>query len=538
MFESKLNTHTDAFRVNTEENKALLRKMEMLLDRAAKKSEQRRTVFEERNQLSPRERLGALIDPGFPFLELFNMAGYCVDDPNPETSIPGSSLIGGIGYISGVKCLVYVDDSGINAGATTIKTIEKGLLLLDMAKRHKLPLVHLVESAGANLMQYKVELWALGGGAFAGLAELSAMGLPIITVLHGLSTAGGAYMPGMSDYVIGVKENGMAALAGANLLRAATGEESSDKELGGAEVHSKVTGLVEYLAEDDKHAIEIARKVVLSLGWNRDARKIQKKNFLPPKYSQEEILGLVPTDYRKPYDVRELICRFVDGSDFIQFKPDYGVSTVCVQANIFGVPVGIIGNNAPIDPNGATKAAHFFQLCDQVNRPLIFLHNTTGYMVGSQYEHAGMIKHGAKMIQAVMNVKVPKIALYTGASFGAGNYGMCGFSYKPDFLLTWPNAQTGVMGGQQAAKTMEHVMRNSAKRKGKELDEEQFAKQVKGIEHHFDNQSDAFITSGRLIDHGMIDPRDTRKVLGFCLATCLEAQLRELRPNNFGIARM
>ncbi len=538
MFESKLNTHTDSFRINTEENKALLGKMEMLLDRAAQKSEQRRAVFKERNQLSPRERLGALIDPGFPFLELFNMAGYCVDDPNPETSIPGSSLIGGIGYVSGVKCLVYVDDSGINAGATTIKTIEKGLLLLDMAKRHKLPLVHLVESAGANLMQYKVELWALGGGAFAGLAELSAMGLPIITVLHGLSTAGGAYMPGMSDYVIGVKENGMAALAGANLLRAATGEESSDKELGGAEVHSKVTGLVEYLAEDDKHAIEIARKVVLSLGWNRDARKIQKKNFLPPKYSQEEILGLVPTDYRKPYDVRELICRFVDGSDFIQFKPDYGVSTVCVQANIFGVPVGIIGNNAPIDPNGATKAAHFFQLCDQVNRPLIFLHNTTGYMVGSQYEHAGMIKHGAKMIQAVMNVKVPKIALYTGASFGAGNYGMCGFSYKPDFLLTWPNAQTGVMGGQQAAKTMEHVMRNSAKRKGKELDEEQFAKQVKGIEHHFDNQSDAFITSGRLIDHGMIDPRDTRKVLGFCLATCLEAQLRELRPNNFGIARM
>ncbi len=538
MFESKLNKQTESFRINTQENKALLGKMEMLLDRAAQKSEQRRAVFEERNQLSPRERLGALIDPGFPFLELFNMAGYCVDDPNPETSIPGSSLIGGIGYVSGVKCLVYIDDSGINAGATTIKTIEKGLLLLDMAKRHKLPLVHLVESAGANLMQYKVELWALGGGAFAGLAELSAMGLPIITVLHGLSTAGGAYMPGMSDYVIGVKENGMAALAGANLLRAATGEESSDKELGGAEVHSKVTGLVEYLAEDDKHAIEIARKVVLSLGWNRDARKIHKKSFLPPKYSQEEILGLVPTDYRKPYDVRELICRFVDGSDFIQFKPDYGVSTVCVQANIFGVPVGIIGNNAPIDPNGATKAAHFFQLCDQVNRPLIFLHNTTGYMVGSQYEHAGMIKHGAKMIQAVMNVKVPKIALYTGASFGAGNYGMCGFSYKPDFLLTWPNAQTGVMGGQQAAKTMEHVMRNSAKRKGKELDEEQFAKQVKGIEHHFDNQSDAFITSGRLIDHGMIDPRDTRKVLGFCLATCLEAQLRELRPNNFGIARM
>lgn len=538
MFESKLNTHTDSFKTNTEENKALLNKMEMLLERAANKSEQRRNIFEERNQLSPRERLSALIDPGLPFLELFNMAGYCVDDLDPETSIPGSSLIGGIGYVSGVKCLVYVDDSGINAGATTIKTIEKGLLLTDMAKRHKLPLVHLVESAGANLMQYRVELWALGGGAFAGLAELSAMGLPIVTVLHGLSTAGGAYMPGMSDYVIGVKENGMAALAGENLLRAATGEESSDKDLGGAEVHSKVTGLVEYLAEDDRHAIEIARRVVLSLGWNRDTRKVAKKSFSPPKYSQEEILGLIPTDYRKPYDVRELVCRIVDNSDFMEFKPDYGVSTICTQANIFGLPCGIIGNNGPIDPNGATKAAHFFQLCDQVDRPLIFLHNTTGYMVGSQYEHAGMIKHGAKMIQAVMNVKVPKIALYTGASFGAGNYGMCGFSYKPDFLLTWPNAQTGVMGGQQAAKTMEHVMRNSARRKGKEIDEEQFSKQIRGIEDHFDNQSDAFITSGRLIDHGMIDPRDTRKVIGFCLATCLEAKVRELRPNNFGIARM
>ena len=538
MFVSKIDTSSPSFETNTKENTALLDKMNLLLERAAQTSEKRRDIFEKRNQLSPRERLGALLDPGLPFLELFNMAGYCVDDPDPETSIPGSSLIGGIGYVSGIKCLIYIDDSGINAGATTIKTIEKGLLLLDMAKKHKLPLVHLVESAGANLMQYKVELWALGGGAFAGLAEMSAMGIPIITVLHGLSTAGGAYMPGMSDYVIGVKENGMAALAGANLLRAATGEESSDKDLGGAEVHSKITGLVEYLAEDDKHAIEIAREVVKSLGWDRDFTGVSARNFLPPKYSSDEIIGIVPTDYRKPYDVRELVCRVVDNSDFIEFKPDYGVSTVCIQANIFGIPCALIGNNGPIDPNGATKAAHFFQLCDQVNRPIIFLHNTTGYMVGTQYEHAGMIKHGAKMIQAVMNVNVPKIALYIGASFGAGNYGMCGYSYNPDFLLTWPNAQTGVMGGQQAAKTMEHVLRNSAARKGKEIDEDSFSTQIKGIQEHFDSQSDAFITSGRLIDHGMIDPRDTRKVLGFCLITCLESKIRKLRPNNFGIARM
>ena len=538
MFRSRLNIEADSYRDNTADNKKLIDKMQMLLNRAAEKSEKRKDVFLQRNQISPRERLSALIDPGLPFLELFNMAGYCVDDPDPKSSIPGASIIAGIGFVMGTRCLIYVDDSGINGGSSTVKSMEKGLRILDMAKKHKLPLVHLVESGGANLMQYQVELWAMGGGTFAGLAELSAMGLPIVTVLHGMSVAGGAYNIGMSDYVIGVKDNGMAALAGSNLLRAATGEETSDKDLGGAEVHSKTTGLVEYLAEDDRHAIEIARKVVKSLDWNRKEDRHNTKEFKVPRYSTDEILGLVPTDFRKPYDVRELICRLVDDSDFVEFKPDYGVSTVCVHANIFGISCALIGNNGPIDPNGAAKATHFFQLCDQVNRPIIFLHNTTGYMVGAQYEHAGMIKHGSKMIQAVANIKVPKIALYIGASFGAGNYGMCGFSYKPDFLLTWPNAQTGVMGGQQAAKTMEHVMRNAAKRKGKEIDEKAFSKQISDIETHFDNQSDAFITSGRLIDHGMIDPRDTRKVLGFCLRTSLEAVSRKLRSNNFGIARM
>ena len=538
VFQSKVQTDSEGFHQNRTDMLALIDKMRGLETRAADKSEERRARFEERGQLSPRERLSALLDPGMPFLELFNMASYLVDDPNPETSLPGGSMITGIGFVSGVRCLVFVDDSGINAGASTAMSVEKALGCLDIALKQKLPFIHCVESAGANLMAYTVGLWARGGGMFAGLAKLSAAGIPTITVLHGPSTAGGAYQPGMSDYVIGVKKNGMAMLAGAALVRAATGEVARDHELGGAEMHASVTGLVEYLAEDDAHGIELAREVVSRLSWNDRVQEQQVKSFAEPEENPEEIVGLVPTDYRKPDDVREVVARLVDGSDFSEFKPDYGPSTVCIQAAIFGRACGLIGNNGPIDPNGATKAAQFFQLCDQANTPIIFLNNTTGYMVGKDYEHAGMIKHGSKMIQAVTNVRVPKISLYIGASFGAGNYGMCGFAFDPDFLFTWPNAQTGVMGGEQAAGTMEQVMVNSAKRRGIEVDAEKMAKQKAAITAHFDKQSDAFYTSGQILDHGMIDPRDTRKVLGFCLETCAEAKVRSLSPNAFGVARL
>jgi geranyl-CoA carboxylase beta subunit len=416
--------------------------------------------------------------------------------------------------------------------------VSKALGVLRVAQEQRLPLIHLVESAGANLMQYTVELWANGGGMFHGLARLSAAGIPTIVVLHGPSTAGGAYQPGMSDYVIGVKKNGMAALAGAALVKAATGEVAEDAQLGGSEMHASVSGLVEYLAEDDNHGLEIARDLIGRLDWNAACPRPEPRSFGEPVFSPDEIAGVVPVDYRKPYDVREVVARVVDGSDFIDFKPRYGVSTVCIQAEVFGRPCGLIGNNGPIDPNGATKAAQFFQLCDQSNLPIIFLNNTTGYMVGTEYEHAGMIKHGSKMIQAVSNVKVPKISLYIGASFGAGNYGMCGYAYEPDFLFTWPNAITGVMGGEQAALTMEHVMINSARRRGKEIDTAALKVQKEAIIEHFDRQSDAFYTSGRLLDHGMIDPRDTRKVLGFALQTCWESRNRTLRPNSFGIARL
>ena len=469
-YRSRIDPGSDSFVANREEMLALVKKLRDLERRTHDLSERRRPRFEERGQLTPRERLSGLLDPGLPFLELYNMANYLVDDQGPDSSVPGASMICGIGFVSGVRCMVFVDDSGINAGASTTTSVSKALGVLRVAQEQRLPLIHLVESAGANLMQYTVELWANGGGMFHGLARLSAAGIPTIVVLHGPSTAGGAYQPGMSDYVIGVKKNGMAALAGAALLKAATGEVAEDAQLGGSEMHASVSGLVEYLAEDDNHGLEIARDLIGRLDWNAACPRPEPRSFGEPVFSPDEIAGVVPVDYRKPYDVREVVARVVDGSDFIDFKPRYGVSTVCIQAEVFGRPCGLIGNNGPIDPNGATKAAQFFQLCDQSNLPIIFLNNTTGYMVGTEYEHAGMIKHGSKMIQAVSNVKVPKISLYIGASFGAGNYGMCGYAYEPDFLFTWPNAITGVMGGEQAALTMEHVMINSARRRGKEID--------------------------------------------------------------------
>ena len=537
-YRSRIDPSSDKFVANREEMVTLVDKLRSLERRAHDLSERRRPRFEERGQLTPRERLSGLLDPGLPFLELYNMANYLVDDQDPDSSIPGASMICGIGFVSGVRCMVFVDDSGINAGASTTTSVSKVLGVLRVAQEQRLPLIHLVESAGANLMQYTVELWANGGGMFHGLARLSAAGIPTIVVLHGPSTAGGAYQPGMSDYVIGVKKNGMAALAGAALVKAATGEVAEDAQLGGSEMHASVSGLVEYLAEDDSHGLEIARDLIGRLDWNSACPRPEPRTFQEPAFSPDEIAGVVPVDYQKPYDVREVVARIVDGSDFVDFKPRYGVSTVCIQAEIFGQPCALIGNNGPIDPNGATKAAQFFQLCDQSNLPIIFLNNTTGYMVGIEYEHAGMIKHGSKMIQAVSNVKVPKISLYIGASFGAGNYGMCGYAYEPDFLFTWPNATTGVMGGEQAALTMEHVMINSARRRGKEIDSAALEAQKHAIIEHYDRQSDAFYTSGRLLDHGMIDPRDTRKVLGFALQTCWESRNRTLRPNSFGIARL
>ncbi len=538
VYVSKINTSSETFATNRSEMLALVDELHQLKDRAKQLSERRRSRFEERGQLTPRERLARLLDPGMPFLELYGLANYLVDTADRDKSIPGASTLAGIGFVSGVRCMIYASDSGINAGAGTQKTGEKLRACLDIARYKKLPFVHLVESAGANLLKYTVEQWAWGGGGFQRLAKLSAAGIPTFVVLHGPSTAGGAYFPGMSDYVIGVKGRGRASLGGAALVKAATGEISDDEELAGSEMHATTTGSVEYLAEDDAHGLLIARDIIDRLGWNDGCAKPRRRAFKEPLYDPDEIAGVVPIDYRKPYDVREVVARLVDGSDFEDFKPRYGPTLVCLQAKIFGQACGIVGNNGPIDPNGATKATHFFQLCDQANIPLIFLNNITGYMVGKDYEQGGMIKHGSKMIQAVSNLRVPKITFYIGASFGAGNYGMAGFAYEPDFLFAWPNAKTGVMGGEQAAITMDQVARASAQRRGKPVDEEALKAQQERLTAYFDNQADAFYTSGRLLDQGVIDPRDTRKVIGFALETCWEAQNRTLQPNSFGVARM
>ena len=537
-YESRVSSQSDEYQKNHSAMLDKIAEFEVIRQRAADLSAKSLPRFEKRGQLLPRERLARLLDPGMPFLELHNMAGYLADGGDAETSVPGANGINGIGYICGVRCVVMVDDSGINAGAMTTTSAKKGMRAMDIALAKKLPLVHLVESAGANLMEYEVEMWSDGGGVFARLARLSAAGIPTLVVLHGASAAGGAYMPGMSDYVVGVKGNGKAYLAGPALLKAATGEDADDEQLGGAEMHSKITGLVEYLAEDDAHGIAIAREVMSRIDWNRHCPQMPPAEFAEPVYSSDELLGIVPGDYRVPYDVREVVARLVDGSDFLDFKPGFGPATVCIQAKVYGMPVGIIGNNGPIDNAGANKAAQFMQLCDQSDIPLVFLQNITGYMVGTETEQGGMIKHGSKMIQAVTNVRVPRITFMIGASFGAGNYGMCGQGYDPDFIFSWPNAQIGVMGGESAAKTMSMVAMAGAKRKGIEIPKEKLAAQEAAIIQHFDKQSGAFYTSGRMLDDGVIDPRDTRRVLGMVLQTCWEARRRKTYPNTFGVGRM
>lgn len=538
LFSSKINTSSDAYKRHRSEMLELIGRLNELNGRGRALSEKRKPRFDARGQLTPRERLARLLDPGMPFLEVGNLAGYMLDTKKEEKSVPGSTVIAGIGFISGVRCMVVVDDSGINAGALMtgggyrISRSEK------IALEQKLPFVHLVESAGGDLLNYTVEGFSQGGALFGNLAKLSKEGIPVISILHGSSTAGGAYMPGLSDYVIAIKGRGRAFLAGPPLLKAATGEIAAEEELGGAEMHASVSGLAEYLAENDGHGIQITREVIARLRWNKGCRLPQRSPFLEPIYDPDELAGVIPTDYRTPYDMRELVARVVDGSDFLDFKPLFGVSTVCIQAEIFGQAVGIIGNNGPIDPQGANKATQFLQLMDQADTPVLFFQNTTGYIVGTKSEQAGMIKHGSKMIQAVRNIEVPRITIMTGASFGAGNYGMCGRGYNPDFLYTLPNAKMGVMGGEQAAKTMSMVARGKAAAAGVEPDEEMLAQQEKMLTHVFDSQSDAFYTSGHMMDDGMIDPRDMRKTLGMLLETVQEARNRIVRPNSFGIARL
>jgi len=533
VIESRLTTSSETFQANRAHMHALLDSLRALEARTRDASAKAKPLFDKRGQLLPRERIAQLLDAGAPWLELSSVAGYGHDRPELEHSIPGGGMISGIGYVSGARCMVVASDSGIDAGAIQSMGREKLLRAQDIALKNSLPFVHLVESAGANLLKYRVEGFIHGGAIFCNLARLSAAGLPVVTVVHGSSTAGGAYMPGLSDYVIMVRGRAKAFLAGPPLLKAATGEIATDEELGGAVMHTQVSGLGEYLAEDDADGVRIAREVLAHLGWGAALPPAGR----PPRYPAEELLGVMPADYRKPVDMREAIARIVDDSDFLDFKADYGPATICGHGALQGMPIGIVTNNGPLDPDGATKATHFIQACCQAGIPLVYLQNTTGYIVGVASEEAGMIKHGSKMIQAVANATVPQLTLMIGASFGAGNYGMCGRAYDPRFLFSWPNARVAVMGGEQAADVMAMITRAKLARQGAPADERMLAGMRQKIIAQIDAESTALHATARLWDDGVIDPRDSRKVLGFVLATCREAETRQLRPSSFGVAR-
>ena len=388
-----------AFKANRDGMLALIARMRGLEERTRAASAAAKDRFHKRGQLLPRERVALVLDPGAPFIELSTLAGYMFDVPDADKSVPGGGLIAGIGFVAGIRCMVSANDSGIDAGALQPYGLDKTLRVQELALENKLPYVQLVESAGANLLRYRVEDFVRGGNIFRNLARLSAAGLPVVTVTHGSSTAGGAYQTGLSDYIVMVRGRTRAFLAGPPLLKAATGEIATEEELGGAEMHTCISGLGDYLAEDDRDALRIARDIMANLEWDRP--KPAEASYRPPRYDPEELLGIMPMDHKRPVDMRQAIARFIDDSDFTEFGANYGPATVCGHARIEGQAIGIITNNGPLDVPGANKATHFIQACCQSRTPLLYLNNTTGYMVGKAYEEAGMIKHGSKMIQAV-----------------------------------------------------------------------------------------------------------------------------------------
>jgi geranyl-CoA carboxylase beta subunit len=551
VFKSSFNPHGEAAQARRAAMLERIAQLRAIEARAAATSAQSKPVFDKRGQLLPRERIALLIDPGAPWLPLCSIAGFLQDTKDPSKSVAGGGVVAGIGFIAGVRCMVVASDSGIEAGAIQPRGLEKILRVQDIALENKLPFVHLVESAGANLTKYKVEGFVHGGALFRNLARHSAAGLPVITVQHGSGTAGGAYMPGLSDIVVMVRGRSRAFLAGPPLLKAATGEVATEEELGGAEMHTSVSGLGEYLAEDDREALGIARKLMASVrpepveglarastGSARTEGRSARTVVAEPALPADDLLALMPAHHREPVDMREVMARIADGSELLEFKPLYGAATLCVQARVGGHAIGFISNNGPIDVPGANKATHFIQWMCQLGHPIVYLQNTTGYMVGRDSEQGGMIKHGSKMIQAVTGATVPQITIQCGASFGAGNYGMCGRGFDPHFLFSWPNARTAVMGGEQAARTMQIVAEAGFARKCITPDPAQMQQQFDQIVQVFESQADAFHTSGLVLDDGVIDPRDTRAVLIFCLDTCAEAAARTPRPLPFGVARM
>jgi acetyl-CoA carboxylase carboxyltransferase component len=484
-----------------------------------------------RGKLLARERIELLLDPDSAFLELSPLAAWGTEYP------VGAALVSGIGVVEGVECVITASDPTVRGGASNPWTLRKALRANEIARANRMPLINLVESGGADLPAQK-EIFIPGGALFRDITRLSAAGIATIAVVFGNSTAGGAYIPGMSDHVVMVKERSKVFLGGPPLVKMATGEDSDDESLGGAEMHARTSGLADYFAIDEPDAIRAARRIVRRLNWNKlGPAPLVTAAAAAPKYDEDELLGIVPGDLKAPFDPREVIARTVDGSDFDEFKPLYGPSLATGWATIHGYPVGVLANaRGVLFSEESQKAAQFIQLANQREIPLIFLHNTTGYMVGREYEQGGIVKHGSMMINAVSNSRVPHISILMGASYGAGHYGMCGRAFEPRFLFAWPSAKSAVMGPQQLAGVLSIVARQSAAASGRPFDEEADAAMRAMVEQQIESESLPAFLSGRLYDDGVIDPRDTRTVLGLCLSAVHNAPIEGAR--GYGVFRM
>ncbi|MDX1512531.1 MAG: carboxyl transferase domain-containing protein [Gammaproteobacteria bacterium] len=532
-FESVIDPRSAEFSANASHMRALVEDLKQKVAAAAAGGPAHaREKHLSRDKLLPRQRIDGLLDPGSPFLEFSQLAAH--DMYGGE--VPAAGIITGIGRVSGQECVVIVNDATVKGGTYYPVTVKKHLRAQEIARENKLPCVYLVDSGGANLPNQD-EVFPDRehfGRIFYNQASMSAAGIPQIAVVMGSCTAGGAYVPAMSDESVIVREQGTIFLGGPPLVKAATGEVVSAEELGGADVHCRTSGVTDHYAEDDRDALAIARRIVGHLNRQKQV-SLDLREPRPPKLDAGEIYGVVPEDRRKPFDVREIIARIVDGSEFDEFRQLYGTTLVCGFARLHGYPVGIVANNGILFSESALKGAHFIELCSQRKIPLVFLQNITGFMVGRKYEAGGIAKDGAKMVTAVSCARVPKFTVIIGGSFGAGNYGMCGRAFGPRFLWMWPNARISVMGGEQAASVLAQVKRDNFERKGESWsaeDEEAFKKPIRD---QYERQGHPYYATARLWDDGVIDPAQTRDVLALGLSAALNAPLEETR---FGVFRM
>ena len=544
ILESDIDVQGEEFKTNADSMLEYIGKVREVEQKQAETEQGHMEAARKKGKLLPRERLALLLDPGSPFVEIGSIAGYGMYDDG-DGRYSGGSLIAGIGYVSGRRVIAVIWNYAIKGGTINAVNVRKMLRIQEIAFNTRLPIVSCHESGGGNLSStsaasdpWTPALFTDGGRIYCQQAQLSAAGIPQVTVAHGNATAGGAYQVALSDYIILVRKQTQLFLAGPPLLKAGTGEEATAEELGGADMHATQSGTGEYLAEDDADAIRIAREVVA--GLPRDPQAVRDP-IREPAFDPAELIGIYPADRRKPVQAQEIIARIVDGSDQYEFEPEIDPGMVCVHANLYGRRVGILSNNGPITPQGANKAAKFIQLCDQAYTPLIFLQNTTGFMVGTDVEKRGQVKHSAKLIQAVANARMPKLTILVGNAYGAGNYAMSSRALKPEFVFAWPSARQALMGGPQAAKVMKIVNEGKWARKGITPTEEQLQQQDQMgqmIEYGLEMISESMYCSARLMDDGIIDPRDTRKLLGFLLDTVMEAREREPMETSHGVQRL